>query len=96
MHPADPDAEQEFEQQCTRALDHGKVQSWQHLRLACPQEWSNLVDTMDAYARRMRSPDDIDVSLVRCDGKDECTACGKSKSLHCARVVPGLAKEKGT
>ena len=26
------------------------------------------MDTVYAYARRMRSPDDMDVSLVRCDG----------------------------
>ena len=34
---------------------------------------------MDANLKTMRSPDDMDVSLVHCDGKDERTVCGKSK-----------------
>ena len=65
---------------------------------------------MDACVKRMRSPNDMDVSLVRCDGKDECTECGKSKcrfatyecrtcgkqgiSLQCARVETHSQKEK--
>ena len=41
---------------------------------------SNLVDTVHAHMKRMRSPDDMDESLVRCDGKNERTVCGNSKS----------------
>ena len=54
----------------------GQTALEQHLRLTGARERSNLVDTVDAYMRRMRSPDDMDVSLVRCNGKDECTVCG--------------------
>ena len=42
--------------------------------------------------KRMRSPDDMDASLVRCDGKDERTVCRKSKCRFASYEWPTCGK----
>ena len=89
-------AEEHVVQRCTEGRVHGQPGLEQHLRLKSPQDFSNLVDSVDA-------------SLARRDGKYGCVVCGqtvhgKSKcrfarfacgaigkrdiQLHCAGVEP--------